>query len=103
VFITGRSPQHCVSLTLDFLERVGARESPQIIAASVVKLLPCPAYRPTVVLREGFKPLSNDLEAIHDNISRNATRSRPCTIVVASESLTVTGATPRPITGPRAA
>jgi hypothetical protein len=91
VFAEGRHPAHCAQLAADFLDKIGARQVPRTISASVVKLLPCPAHSPS-----GFQKLGIDLEAIHDNIARNAHNWRPCSIVVA-DAITITGITPKPI------
>lgn len=93
VFVEGRNPAHCAQLAADFLDQIGARRCPRTISASVVKLLPCPAHSPS----SGFRKLGIDLEAVHDNISRNAHNWRACSIVIAADSITFAGATPRPI------
>ena len=96
VFVTGQNPAHCCQLAADFLEKASMRQWPQTIQASVVKLLPCPAHAPPVYAGR-FKPLTVDVEAIHDNVSRNALHRRPCSIVVSGEAITFIGATPKPI------
>lgn len=96
VFVTGQNPAHCCQLAADFLDKASIRQWPQTIEASVVKLLPCQAHIPPIQT-SGFKALSVDVEAIHDNISRNALHRRPCSIVVGSEAITFIGVTPKPI------
>jgi hypothetical protein len=80
-FATGQNPAHCCQLTADFLDKIGARQHPQVIAAQIVKLLPCSGHCP-IVLRSGFNQIGSyvDLEAIHDRASRFADRARPCAI-----------------------
>jgi hypothetical protein len=95
-FVSGQSPSHCCSLTSAFLDKIGARSWPQRIKAAVIKLLPCsvhcfPSRGP------GFKPLTNDVEAIHDNISRNTVTRRPCSIEIGEQQIRFRGATAKPI------
>lgn len=93
VFSHGVNPAHCAQLAADFLDKIGARQRPQAISASIVKLLPCSAHSP----RSNLRKLGIDLEAVHDNISRNAHNWRPCSIVIGADAVTIVGATPRPI------
>lgn len=94
VFVAGQNPAHCCQLAADFLDKADIRQWPQTIEASVVKLLPCPAHAPPVQ-NAGFKLLTVDVEAIHDNVSRNALNRQPCKIVVDDSAITITGATPK--------
>jgi hypothetical protein len=92
----GQNPAHCCQLAADFLDKIGARRLPQKIEGSVVKLLPCSAHAPAF-RGEGFRPLGHDLEAVHDNISRNAKNWRACTIDVGADTIIFTGITPKPL------
>jgi hypothetical protein len=94
-FVAGHNPGHCCQLAADFLDRVGARELPQIIPAGIVKLLPCPAHR--LSPQHGFSPIGGDLEGVHDNVSRNAHNWRTCTIDVGASEISFHGATPKPV------
>jgi hypothetical protein len=96
VFVSGENPAHCCQLAADFFDRVGARQLPQQISAGIVKLLPCRAHELSF-RNEGFRPLGIDLEAVHDNISRNAHNWRPCTIEIGGNEISFAGATPKPI------
>jgi hypothetical protein len=93
-FVTGQNPAHCCQLAADFIDKANIRQWPQTIEASVVKLLPCPAHSPPIH-RGVFKSLTIDVEAIHDNVSRNAIQRRPCTIVVSGDAITFVGVTPK--------
>lgn len=95
VFVAGTTPAHCFQLAADFLDEIGARRLPQAVSAAVVKLLPCPAHRPVFRRPGGFGPLGQDLEAVHDNLSRNAHRWRPCTIEIGSDEIAFIGAIPK--------
>jgi hypothetical protein len=104
VFAHGQTPAHCAQLAADFLDKVGARQRPLTLQAFVVKLLPCSGH--CMPARPGLQKIGADLEAIHDNISRNAHNRRPCSVVIGAGSITFTGATPKPLsfdfgTGPR--
>ncbi len=94
VFASGVTPAHCCQLVADFLDRIGAREFSQTIPAGVVKLLPCSAHR-MPARPQGFSPLGVDLEAIHDNISRNAHNWRSCSIDIGAGEIRFSGATPK--------
>jgi hypothetical protein len=93
VFSHGLNPAHCAQLSADFLDKMGARRQPQAISASIVELLACPAHSP----RSDLRKLGIDLEAVHDNISRNAHNWRPCSIIVGVDTIAIIGATPRHI------
>jgi len=95
VFCHGRHPAHCAQLAADFLNGIGARQSPQLLAAFVVKLLPCSVH--CMPSGPGLQPLGADLEAIHDNLSRNAHRWRACSIDVGFDAISFTGIAPRPL------
>lgn len=95
VFAHGSSPAQCAQLTADFLEKITARGRPQTLAAFIVKLLPCSGH--CMPAGPGFQKIGIDLEAIYDNISRNAHNWRPCSIVVGADAITFTGATPKPL------
>jgi hypothetical protein len=90
VFVSGQHPAHCCQLAADFLDRIGARQHPQTIAAQVVKLLPCSAHCAPV---PGFRQIGSaiDLEAIHDRVSRFKDRARACTITVRPEAIAFSG------------
>lgn len=90
VFAHGTSPAHCCQIVADFLDKSGARQMPQVIEAGVVKLLPCSAHAPAF-RREGFHKLGADLEAVHDNISRNAQNWRDVALDVGAEAITFRG------------
>jgi hypothetical protein len=49
-----------------------------------------------VAAEQGFID-KNDLEAVHDNISRNANNWRGCTIDVGAGAITFVGITPNPL------
>jgi hypothetical protein len=93
-FVTGESPSHCCQLAADFLDKAGIRQWPQKLEASIVKLLPCPAHCPPIH-RAGFKPLTADVEAIHDNVSRNGLNRRACSIEIGRDAITFAGAASR--------
>jgi hypothetical protein len=96
VFLNGLSPPHCCELAADFLDRIGARQLPQEIQASIVKLLPCSAH--ALMFRASpFGRLGIDLESVHDNISRNGHHWRPCSIGVEGATISFTGITARPL------
>jgi hypothetical protein len=95
VFCTGQNPSHCCQLAADFLNGIGARQSPQAIAAQIVKLLPCWAHAPGNS-RENpgiFRPIGSyvDLEAIHDRVSRFADRARACSIDIRAKTIAFSG------------
>jgi hypothetical protein len=96
VFCTGNSPSHCCRLAADFLDKIGARQHPQAIAAQVVKLLPCSAhcgparsFSSKSSALPGFRQIGSaiDLEAIHDRVSRFKDRARPCSIDIKPEQI----------------
>jgi hypothetical protein len=94
VFVSGATPAHCAQLAADFLDKVGARRFPQNINATIVKLLPCPGHCPPV---GSFRTIGSciDLEAIHDNVSRNAGNARAIAINVTDSAIVFVGVTAR--------
>jgi hypothetical protein len=91
VFVSGQNPNHCATLAADFLDSVGARQHPQLLPASIIKLLPCPAHHLPVAREEGFRSIGIDLEAVHDRISRNADRARPISIHIGTSAIIFAG------------
>lgn len=91
-FATGQNPAHCCQLTADFLNKIGARQHPQTIAALIVKLLQCSGHCP-LIRRDGFNQIGShvDLEAIHDRVSRFADRARPCAIDIRPDAIAFGG------------
>lgn len=86
VFAQGNSPRQCAELAAAFLFKLNACAFDiRRIDASVMKLLPCSSYRTRHA--NGFAKLGIDLEAVHDNIQRNAHNARPCQIHVGVEDI----------------
>jgi hypothetical protein len=96
VFCAGQNPSHCCQLAADFLDKIGARQHPQTIAAQVVKLLPCSGHCPpsgSQLAVNSFRQIGSaiDLEAIHDRVSRFAERARACSIDVKADAISFSG------------
>jgi hypothetical protein len=92
VFVSGQNPAHCAQLAADFLDKISARQRPQILKASIIKLLPCPAHHLPASRDEQFKPIGINLEAVHDRISRNSHNARPVSIDIGTREIKFTGA-----------
>jgi hypothetical protein len=92
VFVSGQNPSHCAQLAADFLETLSARQRPQTLKASIVKLLPCPAHHLPATREESFRPIAIDLEAVHDRVSRNSHNARGISIHIEVDRIIFAGA-----------